>query len=287
MVETAELNQEELELSSEEGQKEQKEIEATAPFVPLHRDDLPAIFEAFIFASSEPLTLPMLKECLEGQGYEFTKAEIKEALNRTLEKWNNPERVNGQGLELVQLAGGYIFRTNPKWGFVVRALLKEKPQKLSPSQLEVLAMVAYRQPVTRIEIEEIRGVDSSAAMRRLLNLKLIKILGKSEGLGRPLLYGTTKHFLELFGLNSLHDLPTLKEYKELGKGADLSKEEANKDLSGTIVDLFADAKDQMFSDDTEKLSQEALESLEKALGAVVSTAKKLDIDKTLNGDVEN
>ncbi|MDA0713223.1 MAG: SMC-Scp complex subunit ScpB, partial [bacterium] len=171
--------------------------EITSPFMELCEADLPAVFEAFIFASQEPLTLKSLQTSLEEQGYEFTKNQIKDALDVTMAKWQDESRSNGQGLELVQVAGGYVFRTDPKWGSVVRALLKEKPQKMSPSQLEVLSMVAYRQPVTRIEIEEIRGVDSSSAMRRLLNLRLIKILGKSEGLGRPLLYGTTKYFLEL------------------------------------------------------------------------------------------
>ena len=288
----AEENEDSPEPSADEEQVDEQKptedintVESVEPIV-LNPEDLPAVIEAFIFASSEPLSIAAIKEVFERQGYGFTKTDLKEALVILKDKWNCAERSAGQGLELVQLAGGYVFRTNPRWGFAVRAFLQEKPQKLSPSQLEVLAMVAYRQPVTRIEVEEMRGVDSSSAMRRLLSLKLIKILGKSEGLGRPLLYGTTKQFLEFFGLNSLHDLPTLKEYQDLGKGKTEMQAEVNKDDSVNMADLFADTKEQMFSDDTERLSQEALESLEKALGAVVHTTKKLDIEKTFQGEGE-
>ncbi len=281
-----------VEVVAEEEQAEKQTLtedtnaaESSEP-IALNPEDLPAVLEAFIFASSEPLSVALIKEVFERQGYGLSVADLKEALTILEDKWNCAERTVGQGLELVQLAGGYVFRTNPKWGFAVRAFLQEKPQKLSPAQLEVLAMVAYRQPVTRHEVEEMRGVDSSSAMRRLLGLKLIKILGKSEGLGRPLLYGTTKQFLEFFGLNSLHDLPTLKEYQDLGKGKIEPPNEVSNEGAVNMSDLFAQTKEQMFSEDTERLSQEALESLEKALGAVVHTTKKLDIEKLLHGETE-
>jgi segregation and condensation protein B len=279
-------------MSTEENEESQKlsikdvnTVEGIAPVL-LSLQDLPAVIESFIFAASEPLSIASMKEVFERQGYSFGKMDLKEAMATLLDKWNCAERTTGQGLELVQLAGGYVFRTNPRWGFAVRAFLQEKPQKLTTSQLEVLAMVAYRQPVTRVEVEEIRGVDSSSAMRRLLSLKLIKILGKSEGLGRPLLYGTTKQFLEFFGLNSLHDLPTLKEYQDMGKDKIVTPVDVNSDNSVNMTDLFVEAKEHMFSENTEKLSQEALKSLEEALGAVVHTTKKLDIEQTLKGESE-
>lgn len=236
-------------------------------------NELPSLIEALIFASSEPLSLSTIKEMFERQGYEFSHSDFKYALEFLQERWSDDERLTGQGLELVQLAGGYAFRTNSSHGATIRALLQEKPQKLAASQLEVLAIVAYRQPVTRTEIEEVRGVDSSASVRRLLGLKLLKILGKSEGIGRPLLYGTTKQFLEFFGLNSLHDLPNIKEYLDLNK--DAKADEAQADEPVTLRDLFQESGSDLFSPETEKRSEDALDALEKALGAVAEVRQDL------------
>jgi segregation and condensation protein B len=233
-------------------------------------NELPAVLEALIFASSEPLSVSAIKEMFDRQGYEFSAPIFNSALEDLQLRWGKTD----QGLELVQLAGGYMFRTSMKHGATIRALLQEKPQKLAPSQLEVLAIVAYRQPVTRLEIEEVRGVDSSAAVRRLLGLKLLKILGKSQGLGRPLLYGTTKQFLEFFGLNSLHDLPNLKEYLDLNKDATAAGAESV-DEPMTLKDLFQDAGSDLFSAETEKRSEDALLALEKALGAVAEVRQDL------------
>jgi segregation and condensation protein B len=269
-----------------------EEVEEPAPLSqPQHiltEAELPFVMESLIFASAEPLTLAAMKEVFGRQGFEFSDAVLRSAIGQIEEKWQVADRPYGQGIELTQIAGGYVFRTNPKFGFAVRTLLQEKPQKLAPSQLEILAIVSYRQPVTRVEVEEIRGVDSSAGMRRLLGLKLIKILGKSQGLGRPLLYGTTKQFLEFFGLNSLHDLPTLKQFQDLGKdGPSDAEKAASEEGPINLTDLFADRENhEMFSEHTEKLSQDALESLEKALGVVANAADKLDIEKALNFESE-
>ena len=271
-----------IEISSEESADE--ELKESPALQTVEVEELPAVIEALIFASTEPLSLPMIKEVFERQGFEFSDAVIRKALHKIEQDWSSSFKGVGQGLELAHVAGGYVFRTHPKYGFVVRTLLQEKPQKLTTSQLEVLAIISYRQPVTRTEIEEIRGVDSSSAMRRLLGIKLIKILGKSQGIGRPLLYGTTKQFLEFFGLNSLHDLPTLKEYQELSKDSAIQDAADRVEEQGSLAlnDLFmSHEKREMFSQDTEKLSQEALESLEEALGVVANASQKVDIDQVL------
>jgi segregation and condensation protein B len=115
------------------------------------------------------------------------------------------------------VAGGWQFRTDPDSGDFVRRFLRVKPHRLTRAALETLAIIAYRQPVTRPEIEDVRGVDSGAVVKALLERRLIKILGKKEEPGRPLLYGTTKEFLEFFNLRDLKDLPTLREFHELSE----------------------------------------------------------------------
>lgn len=248
-------------------------------------EDLPALLEAMIFASPEPLTVSKVQEVFERKGFSVAAAAVQQGFSQVEELWNNPERSSGKGLQLSQIAGGYVFRTQPGLGPILRGLVEEKPARLSQAQLEVLSIISYRQPITRVEVEEIRGVDSSASMRRLLNLKLVKILGKSHGLGRPLLYGTTKHFLEFFGLNSLHDLPTLKDYQELSKSED---KDASEETSGpvTVRDLFEHDPGSVFSETTERLSVEALKSLDAALGMMQSTTDNIDVDALLGHSKE-
>ncbi len=122
-----------------------------------------------------------------------------------------------RGILLDEVAGGWLFRTNAAFSPFVRDLTKQKPVKMSRPQLETLAILAYRQPITRPEIDEIRGVDSGATLKMLLERDLVRILGKKDEPGRPLLYGTTPQFLEFFGLKSLKDMPTLKEFTELNE----------------------------------------------------------------------
>jgi segregation and condensation protein B len=120
-----------------------------------------------------------------------------------------------RGIALDEVAGGYQFRTAARYAPFVRNLTQQKPTKLTRAQLEVLAIIAYRQPVTRPEIDDVRGVDSGSAIKVLLERDVIKIIGKRDDAGRPMLYATTNGFLELFGLKNLRDLPTLKEFAEL------------------------------------------------------------------------
>lgn len=225
--------------------------------------ELEAMIEALIFVSPEPISLEKIEETLHKAGFEYAHQEIKKALLSLMDKWHDEERSCGRGLVLCKVAQGFIFSSAPQHGALIQKVIEEKPLELSKGQVEVLAIVAYRQPITRVDIDEIRGVDSSFALKKLMQLKLLKILGKSEGLGRPILYGTTKDFLEFFSLNSLNDLPTLKQYEALGPS-----EEGMLDLESpqvTFKDLFTEAKDGMLSQDVERLSNEALKSLDEAL----------------------
>ena len=168
---------------------------------------LKSILESLIFASDKPLTIKQLKSLTGSKAGD----QIREAL-KTLQ-----EEYEGRGIHLVQLSGGYLFRTNPEHADWVRKLLTGRPPRITQAMLETLAIVAYRQPVTRPELEEIRGVDSGGVLRLLLQRRLVRIVGKKEEPGRPLLYGTTRQFLEFFNLKDLKDLPTLKEFTELSE----------------------------------------------------------------------
>src|SRR5262249_18742687 len=121
----------------------------------------------------------------------------------------------GRAFEIWEVAGGYQLRTRPEYAAYLRLLHRERPLRLSRPALETLAVVAYRQPVTRAEVEAVRGVEVDAVLKSLLERQLVRVAGHREVPGRPLLYATTKRFLEVFGLGRIEDLPTLREMEEL------------------------------------------------------------------------
>ncbi|MHB8419106.1 MAG: SMC-Scp complex subunit ScpB [Myxococcales bacterium] len=164
------------------------------------------VVESLLFASPVPLGIQAAREA-SGLG----KDELQAALATLGERYAEGK----SGIVLVQVAGAFQFRTAASSAPAVRRLLDVKPQRLTRAALETLALVAYRQPITRADVEEVRGVDCGAVLKALLERKLLRILGKKEELGRPLLYGTTREFLEFFGLAALDQLPTLREFHEL------------------------------------------------------------------------
>jgi segregation and condensation protein B len=180
--------------------------------------DIKPVLESLIFVSESPLKLETLIEILP----ELSQEVILEGIHQIKTEYDE----DSKGMELVEVAGGYQFRTKPKWGEWVQRLKKAKTVKLSHSALETLAIVAYRQPIIRPALEEIRGVDSGWVLRTLLEKGLIKMMGRKEMPGRPIVYATTKAFLELFSLNSLSDLPTPKEVQPPSVPEEIPKEEA-------------------------------------------------------------
>lgn len=171
--------------------------------------ELKAILEAVLFVSSEPVPLARLVSMLGG----VNKADVEQALTELTQDLEQDDR----GVQMVQVAGGYRLMTKPDYAPWIKKLEKAKTmQKLSRSALESLAIIAYKQPLVRSEIEQIRGVETSGVLRTLLERKLIRIVGRKEVPGRPIMYGTTKFFLEHFGLHDLSQLPPLREFKELG-----------------------------------------------------------------------
>jgi len=161
-------------------------------------DKLDAIVEALLFAAARPVPAGQIAEVLEVD--EGAVPEIVAALSRTLE---------GRGLQVVTLAGGYQLSTRPAFAEYLRRLREPEPERLTRAALETLSIVAYRQPITRPEVDAIRGVDSSSVLTSLTEKGLVKIVGRKAAPGRPLLFETTSHFLSSFGLKSLDDLPML------------------------------------------------------------------------------
>ena len=167
------------------------------------------IIEALILSSPEPISAQKLSEmipyCKPGQA--------KDLVNELNTEYAEQDRA----FEIWEVAGGFQIRTRAEFSGYLQKLQKERALRLSPAALETLAIIAYRQPTTRAEIEDVRGVDAGATLRSLLERRLIRIAGQREVPGRPLLYGTTRRFLEVFGIENLKNLPSLRELDELAK----------------------------------------------------------------------
>jgi len=169
--------------------------------------DLKPIIEALIFASPEPVTMKALVKLLDTE----PKEEVEAAVAALRADYERPG-----GLQVVEVAGGFQIVTRPEFHEWVRRLFHERTtQKLSVASLETLAVIAYRQPVTAPEIAEIRGVNTAGVLGTLVDRKLIKIVGRKQVVGRPFMYGTTREFLERFGLNDIVDLPKVEDMSEL------------------------------------------------------------------------
>jgi len=203
-----------------EGKAERPEGKAEGPeALPTRASaELKAILEALIFASPEPLTPRQMYKLLDTE----PKEDVQAALAELKRDYDRPG-----GLQLVEVAGGYQIVTRPDLHEWVRRLFHERStQKLTVQALETLAVIAYRQPITALEITDVRGVNTSGVLNTLLERHLIKIVGRKQVVGRPFLYATTKEFLIRFGLNDLADLPKIEDMADaLGLDAPLLVEQ--------------------------------------------------------------
>lgn len=167
-------------------------------------NSLAKLLEAALFASPRPIPT----EELAALDTEASPAAVQSALDELREHYD----VDGHGVELVEQGGGYQILTRPEYTEAIeRAQMAVRPQRLSGAALETLAIIAYRQPIGRADVAEIRGVDAGAILKSLLERGMIEVVGRGEGLGRPLLYGTTALFLEQFALRHLEELPRVDE----------------------------------------------------------------------------
>jgi len=174
------------------------------------------IIEAVLFASDMPVEGRTICEIAEGLS-DAELSDIIEGLNREYEK-------SGRTFRIVEVAGGYQFETLAGYGTFVERLFRSKSRpKLSRAALETLAIVSYRQPISKAEIDALRGVDSDASIRTLSNRELIEVTGRADSVGKPLLYGTTREFLRYFGLNDIKDLPGADELASMFDGTEIEE----------------------------------------------------------------
>ncbi len=191
-------------------------------------NSLKLIVESLLFSSDRPISAREIQAWIPEQSLSDIRAAIKELMEEYQKL--------GRSFTLREVAGGYQFRTHSSYAPFILRMLKTSPTKLSRAALETLAIIAYKQPIMRQDIERLRGVDAGAILRSLLEKGLIRIVGRKNLPGRPLIYGTTKKFLEVFGLKDLNSLPKLKEIKELssdGEENDQTQAEETQEITHT------------------------------------------------------
>lgn len=198
-------------------------------------EEIKNIIESLLFVAQEPLSVDRLKKILE----HAETREIREALEEISVEFDDRKG----GFYLHRVAGGYQLRSRPEYSTWIKRLLQPKPFRLSKAALETLAIIAYKQPVIRSDVEHIRGVDCGGVLKVLLERGFIRVMGRKEIPGRPLIYGTTRRFLEVFGLETLKDLPTPKEIEELGNAPlETANETPAEDLQTSEEPQFSDAE---------------------------------------------
>ena len=216
----------------------------------MEMNELKPIIDALIFASESPLLTARIKQIFdETNPEEVSTKDIKEAIASL----NTDNREQQRGYFLQEVAGGYQYRTRPNYALWVKKLKKVKPFRLTQSTMETLAIIAYNQPIIRAEIDKIRGMDTGGVIKNLLERNLIKIMGRQNVPGRPFLLGTTKRFLEVFGLEKLSDMPSLKDFDNLdeSKLPTILKNKLSERLQEDTSQLFEVSDD----DETEEQSQ--------------------------------
>lgn len=239
-------------------------IDAKVKFLELSRDDQKASVETIIFSSEEPVSLDELHGMLINQKSAklFDESDettentdlidnAKEYIEELIEEINEELQTSGRPYEIVDFAGGYQFCTRNEYGSLMADLVKSRSKRrLSQASLEALAIIAYRQPITKPEIEKIRGVNSNEIVNSLIEKNLIKSSGRRDTLGKPLLFVTTNEFLRIFGLKSLDELPKLREIEEIAE-ADIIT--SGKDDITITVDIGSDSPSEIIENDEEKI----------------------------------
>jgi segregation and condensation protein B len=233
---------------------------AGAPIAP-DRDGLKNIIESLIFVSDSPVSPKKLARAARS-----TIAEVQPLLDELVADYQH------RGVHLYFVAGGYQFRSARESADFVKTLVAPKPIRLTRAQLETLAIVAYRQPITRPEVDDVRGVDSGSSLKMLADRGLVKILGRKDEPGRPLVYGTAPAFLEFFGLSGLKDLPTLQEFSDLtDEHKALFEEKIGESIDIAAAELAAAGA-------LEQAERELLAEEDAALAATEATATADDDD---------
>ena len=186
-------------------------------------EEIKRVIEAILFVSEKPLPLEEIKNVVEEKDSNLVRGIIQELKSEYIQQ--------NRSFDIKEVAGGYQMITKPEFSAWLKKLYKTRfTEKLSGPALETLAIIAYKQPLTRAEMEAIRGVNVDGVLKTLLDRGLIRVAGRKDVIGRPIIYGTTKRFLEYFGLNSLEELPSLREFTE----QDLSDEQIQQRISKNL-----------------------------------------------------
>ncbi len=263
-----EVESADIDLPEDKQEKEEPFEKLAAEAKRLGEGRVRTVLETLLFLAERPLTAEELRQ--------VTGLEV-ERIAKALDQLSGQYREGLSGIVLHEVAGGWQLRTSPLNAAYARRFLKVKPQRLTRAALETLAIVAYRQPVTRPEVEEVRGVDCGAVMKALLERRLVKILGKKEEPGRPILYGTTREFLEFFALKDLASLPTLREFHELSEEhrSIVEKEAPEPPMPGIagIVDELSDPTARATLEAKRAEGDAALDELERAIADVDEKAR--------------
>lgn len=231
---------------------------AGAPIAP-SGEALKNVLESLIFVSDGPVTAKRLARAARA-----TIAEVQPLLDELVADYQH------RGVHLYYVAGGYQFRSARETSDFVKTLVAPKPIRLTRAQLETLAIIAYRQPITRPEVDDVRGVDSGSSLKVLTDRGLVKILGRKDEPGRPLVYGTTPKFLEFFGLGSLKDLPTLQEFSDLtDEHKALFEEKTGESIDIAAAEIAA-------AEAMEEAEEELLAQEEAAIAAAEAAARAED-----------
>jgi len=230
------------------------------------------IIEALILSSTEPISAAKLAEIIP-----YCKAgQAKDLVNELNTEYAEQDRA----FEIWEVAGGYQIRTRAEFSGYLQKLQKERALRLSQAALETLAIIAYRQPATRAEIEEVRGVDAGATVKSLLDRQLIRIAGQREVPGRPMLYGTTRRFLEVFGLENLKNLPTLRELDEMAREQGLLQQATEDALAPAASSLAVEGDAETETIVAEESAEDSsADSLETVLDDEASTIAEEDPER--------
>ncbi|HMF44167.1 MAG TPA: SMC-Scp complex subunit ScpB [Polyangia bacterium] len=242
---------------------EEPELPASAPPARLE-----SVIESLLFASDRPLPIADLKRLVG----ERAGAKVTEALEALRARRDQ----EGSGIQVVEVAGGWHLRTRPDNVGWVSRLIAGRPQRLTRAMLETLSIVAYRQPITRPEIDDVRGVDCGPVLKTLLDRGLVRMIGKKEEVGRPILYGTTPEFLRVFSLRDLAELPTLREFHELG-AADMAKVDAEAPIAAEKADDAAKPAAAPARQLDPEEDDELLTELERAATAAARAAEATEV----------
>jgi segregation and condensation protein B len=226
----------------------------------LDEESLKGAIETIIFISDKPVSLERVRKLIDE---DLPLRVVHEALESLMESFEIP----GHGIRLVEVAEGYQYRTKATYSKYVQDLFKVNSLVLTPTALEVLAILAYKQPCSKIEVDKIRGVDSGHIVRGLMDKRLVKVAGRSDEMGRPVLYGTTPEFLEVFNLADLSHLPPEHEVEEMSK---------------IKVSKMSDIKNIVQDGDKERFKFEEMEELEELSESIKSIASDTDFIKSLN-----